>query len=250
MSDLRFTDSNSFFPKGTWAFNLPSGFTCPGALLCLRYANRETGKQTQGKEAKFQCYSAHVERWPSIRKIVWGNFDALKNMNIDQMVIALHEALPKKAKRVRVHAHGDFFSQTYFDAWMLVALRNPDVKFWAFTKSIPFWIRRKSDIPSNFCLTASMGGKYDDLAKEHKFKTAYMVNSVEEAQALGLKVDYDDTLASEGSEDFALICWSPFRASRKERFEAAKETGNEQANDNPDYDTHPHWPGEQRKRTK
>jgi hypothetical protein len=67
------------------------------------------------------------------------------------------ESIPTDAQRIRIHVAGDFFSQAYFDAWLMVARSRPDIAFYAYTKSIPFWIHhRQSDLPENFKLNASL----------------------------------------------------------------------------------------------
>lgn len=206
MALLHFTKGNTYLQKGVYTFNLPSGFTCPCAKACLTYANRNTGTITRGKDAEFTCYAARTERFPTVRAIVWRNYLTLRELKtVEAMANALHDAIPPKATRIRIHANGDFFSQDYFDAWIEVARRNPHLKFWAFTKSVPFWIARKESIPSNLKMQASYGGKYDDLIKAHGLKFAEIFETELEAQGAGLKVDTDDALAEDGNDSFALI---------------------------------------------
>ena len=54
-------------------------------------------------------------------------------------------------------------------------------------------------------LTASRGGKYDDLIDLHAWKEAIVVFSEEEAEELDLEIDHDDSHAAFGAEDFALL---------------------------------------------
>ena len=111
-------------------FTLPSGFTCPGALECLSKANRETGKITDGPKTEFRCFQASAEAlYPSLRNMVWNNFNVLtsgaaKKMDDLQLASLIEASLPK-FDILRVHVGGDFFSQKYFDAWLEVARRNP-----------------------------------------------------------------------------------------------------------------------------
>jgi transglutaminase-like putative cysteine protease len=91
-----------------------------------------------------------------------------------------------------------------FAAWMEVARRNPARLFYAYTKSLPFWIARKNTLPPNFRLTASRGGKHDELIDEHGLPDAQVVFHPEEAG--DLKLDTDDSLAKAASRDsFALL---------------------------------------------
>jgi hypothetical protein len=113
--------------------------------------------------------------------------------------------LTVKAKRVRIHTAGDFFSQDYFDGWLAFCLRHSDVHFWAFTKSLKFWVARIGQIPPNLMLQASKGGREDDLIAKHGLKYAEVVWSGAEAASKGLAVDVDDYLAAYGSKPFALL---------------------------------------------
>jgi len=200
-----FTKANRYlFDPSAYAWNLPSGWTCPSAEACLSKADRVTGTITHGPKQKFRCYSAMTERYPSVRERLWCNFDAVKGKTPEEVADVL-ECLPKKARLVRTHAAGDFFSQAYFDGWLLFASRHPDVHFWAFTKSVSFWVNRIAEIPANFELQASVGGKQDALIKQHNLKYAQVVWSEEEAQRLGLEIDTDDRLAAYGKSPFALL---------------------------------------------
>ena len=161
-------------------FNMPSGWTCPGANECKAKADRITGKVTPGKKAQFRCYMASIECLSkSLRNQAWNNFEAVKGKSSSEIATWLHQTLLKEypnVKYVRPHPGGDFFSQYYFDGWLKLAkIMRPDLQFWAYTKSIPFWIQRLDIIPDNFHLVASMGGKYDDLALQHNLRKAIVV---------------------------------------------------------------------------
>ena len=202
---IKFTKGNSYLPKGTWSFNLPSGWSCPHAKNCLAFADRETGKIVNGKEQTFRCYSATVERYPAVRKQVWDNFEVLKHANHGDMVRMLLEALPQKATHVRIHGGGDFFSQIYFDAWLDVVARRPNIQFWAFTKSLPFWVARLDGIPVNLALTASCGGRHDHLIEKYSLRYALVVESEGKAEQLNLPVDMNDFHAMRRGGSFALV---------------------------------------------
>jgi hypothetical protein len=117
----------------------------------------------------------------------------------------IDSSLPKKAEFMRVHVSGDFYSQAYFDAWMQVARDNPSTTFYAYTKSLNFWVKRMSDIPTNFMLTASRGGRFDSLIGINGLREAKVVFSEEEAKALNLPIDKDDSYAMGNKGNFALL---------------------------------------------
>lgn len=202
---LKFGKGNAYLNKQIATFSIPSGWTCPGALKCLAKADRVTGKITDGPLADYRCYQVNCESiYPSLRKLVWHNFDLLIGKTRDEMSALILASLPPKAKIVRVHVGGDFFNETYFLSWCDVAKAQPAICFYAFTKSIPFWAHLASHVPANMILTASEGGRYDDQIR-HEFKSAKVVFSEEEAAALGLQIDYDDRHAYSGTENFALL---------------------------------------------
>lgn len=200
-----FTKANRYlFDPSIYSWNIPSGWTCPGAAQCLAKADKDTGKISNGPAQVFKCYSAMTERYPSVRKRLWANFDAVARKT-PQEVCQVLQCLPAKARLVRIHAAGDFFSQSYFDGWLDFVRTRPEVHFWAFTKSLPYWIDRINEIPENLVLQASHGGKHDALIERHGLKSARVVWSEDEAASLNLKIDTDDRLAAFGTESFALL---------------------------------------------
>ena len=100
------------------------------------------------------------------------------------MASLISASLPSDAQVVRIHVSGDFFSESYFLAWSDTAKARPDVKFYAYTKSIPFWRKHEAQIPSNLILTASEGGKFDSAIGG--LKTAKVVYSEEQAARIGI----------------------------------------------------------------
>ena len=122
------------------------------------------------------------------------------------MVNLISKSLPTSAEIVRIHVAGDFKSQAYFNAWVEVAQRNPDKIFYAYTKSLKFWIRKINDLPENFIMTASYGGMKDKLISQHGLRSAKVIFSMEEAN--GLHVDIDDSHAAapeKRNQSFALM---------------------------------------------
>jgi hypothetical protein len=121
------------------------------------------------------------------------------------MADLIQNSLPVGIQYVRIHVSGDFFSETYFKAWLNVAINNPRIVFYAYTKSLNFWVKHKRVIPKNFRLTASKGGKLDSLIVKHRLKYAEVVFSTEEARRKGLEIDHDDSHAIKSKKPFALL---------------------------------------------
>ena len=218
MELLRITFENAKL-KGIWHFSLPSGWSCPGAKNCHTKADRETGKITdlQTPDADgviYRCYAAMDEaRRPNVRAVRWDNFDLLKERKstkekVTLIVSSIRNSGLARGGTLRVHIGGDYYSQSYFNAWMQAAKFFPKIVFYSYTKSIKFlleYIAAHGGLPKNFVFTCSHGGKYDNLIPQTLVKSAKVFFSMDEANALGLEIDHTDDLAISGSDDFALV---------------------------------------------
>jgi hypothetical protein len=200
---LSFTNGNAKLGNHIAIFSLPAGYACPGACACL--SKVVNGRIQDGPNTEFRCYAASMEvLFKRIHEHRMRNFNALRGKTKLEMAAMLNKALPGHSI-IRLHVSGDFFSQDYFDAWLMVAELNPNKIFYAYTKSLHFWATRLNQIPSNFRLVASYGGKFDYLIKELNLVNAQVVFSPEQAQALGLEIDKDDSHAIAANQSFALL---------------------------------------------
>jgi len=204
---LKFTKGNAKLDTSIHIFSLPAGWSCGGALKCLSKADPETGKIKDGKNTEFRCYAASQEAlYKNVRDHRWYNFGLLRAMKSkDKMRELILKSLPKSAKIVRLHSSGDFFNEPYFLAWLETAKSRPDIHFYSYTKSLPFWIKHLDKIPKNMVLNASEGGKYDSLIEKFGLKYAKVVFSREEALKKRLQIDHDDSKAMKGNKSFALL---------------------------------------------
>jgi hypothetical protein len=109
---------------------------------------------------------------------------------------AIADAMPANLGICRIHVAGDFFNQDYFRAWHLVAEWHPDRLFYAYTKSLSWWVEDRDSLPENFVLTASRGGRQDHLIDQHNLRESKVVFSEAEAEALGYEIDHTDELAA------------------------------------------------------
>ena len=190
--------------KRVYSLSLPSGWTCPGAKDCLSKADRVTGKVTDGPDMIYRCFAVSMEsRLPPLRAQVWHNFDLIKAAKTRRAItILILASLPNDADVIRIHVGGDLFSLAYMGAWLDVASARPNVIFYAYTKSIHHW-EKVGQLPPNLQFTGSDGGRFDD--KLGNRKRSVVVFHPDEADALGLEIDHDDTHAAVGSESFALL---------------------------------------------
>jgi len=197
-----------------YSLDLLSGWSCPHAKDCLSKAIvQDNGKRKikDGKDTQFRCFSASQEvQYTNVYNSRKHNFDLLRNLHFEDMVELINGSLPKNAGIVRIHVAGDFFSQQYLDAWYIVALRNPKTLFYAYTKSLRFWVGGVTEMPilHNFVLTASYGGRDDHMIDEFNLRYAKVVFSEAEAEELELAIDHDDSHAAKPSlrdNSFALL---------------------------------------------
>ena len=228
MELLKFSTSNGKLDKRL-IFSIPAGYTCPHAGKCHTFAQRDTGKILDNphgcsESPEFRCFAAMAEaRFPTVRASRWRNFDLLKaarNIYVDanpskpteyylamkQLIMASLDAHPHR-DMVRIHESGDFWTQHYMKAWMLVAKDRPKQKFYAYTKSLKMWWNLQDKIPDNFYLTASHGGDEDYMIfqfPEVYQRVAYVVYTEQEAEERGLEIDHDDSHCF-GDKPFALL---------------------------------------------
>lgn len=209
---LNFSKGNAKLGKHTLIFNLPAGKTCPGALFCKSFAViDENGKRSiqDGEHTQFRCFAASSEvqydavfenRANNLKLIV----DAIKNGTVADLIdSSIQHHRTKNTQLVRIHESGDFFSGSYLDAWIEVAHRNPDLKFYCYSKSLQLFLNFK--LPANFYMTASYGGKFDHLIDEGFFtRYAKVFMTEDEANVAGLEVDHDDSHCF-GNKPFALL---------------------------------------------
>jgi hypothetical protein len=142
------------------SFNLPAGgyevdnksyITCPGADACLAlcYARQGTFLFKGSKRVRIDNHQLLLTTHAT--------------HGLQGVIDILDEAVKKVTKTVaviRLHDSGDFFKKWYVEAWVEVIKRHPNILFYAYTKSFPMF--KGIDLPSNFRVTYSFGGKWDN----------------------------------------------------------------------------------------
>jgi|TARA_R110002049_G_scaffold125465_1_gene281137 hypothetical protein len=200
--------------KKIYSLDLLSGYSCPYAKACLSKAVVQSDgrrKIKDGVNNEFRCFSASQEvQYTNVFNLRKHNFDLLRQSKNKDLL--LMNSLPKNAGIVRIHVAGDFFNSEYMWAWWLTASENPNTLFYAYTKSLRYWLDVVNEMPilDNFILTASYGGRDDYLIDDptFNFRSAKVVFSEAEAEKLGLEIDHDDSHAARPSlrnQDFALL---------------------------------------------
>lgn len=210
-TQLYFGLGNAKLSKTIANFALPAGHSCLFAKDCFSCSDENTGKITDGKDTKFRCFSATSEaRATTVRVARWRNFRLMKQAkSVRKMAEIIDAAIPKPISHVRLHVSGDFYSLDYLKAWINVAVWNPDIIFYGYTKALPLWLKLRNQMPSNFRLVASWGGTHDHLIIPNKLPSAVVVFSEEQAARLGLPIDHDDSHAMLADHNFALLLHAP-----------------------------------------
>lgn len=194
--------------------SLPAGYTCPNAGKCKTMAVKDpiTGRVKLKDFGEFRCYAANDEvKYPNLYDRNWGNYNLILAQETKEDIVKLIDRSFKfhfshSPRYFRIHESGDFFSQKYFDAWLEFTQKHPEIVVYGFTTSLKFWINRLNEIPNNFRLTASKGGKQDDLIEKHNLRYVDIVRNVEEAIKKRLQIDINDKLASSDSDQpFAIL---------------------------------------------
>lgn len=236
---LQVAKSNQKFDKRkdkklVLSISLLAGITCPFAKECLaRAIVKERIKLPDGSiklklgvkdgpEMEFRCFSASQEaQYYQTYLARLRNFNMIKRAYkkdgisgaADLIEASLKDSQGKLTidlyQLVRWHVSGDFFKGWYFLAWVEVARRNPLWTIYGYTKALPIVLKYRRKIPKNMVVNLSRGGTHDHLIKKlegYGFKSATVVYSKAEAKRLGLKIDKDDSLASDPNHgSFALL---------------------------------------------
>lgn len=123
--------------RGANSFGLPSGkaFSCPGATsFCERI-----------------CYAGKLEKiYSGVKNVLMRNWEALQGKSLVEMQALLTEMIAefvtetdriiarggKATYDFRIHWDGDFFSREYAGAWANTVRAFPNVRFWAYTRTL------------------------------------------------------------------------------------------------------------------
>jgi ferredoxin len=111
-------------------FGLPAGkaYSCPGAT----------------NTCESVCYAGKLERvYKGVKAVLLHNWELLKDADQETMENLLQDMINDfrtdcekrdAAMLFRIHWDGDFFNDTYTNAWRNVIRNNFDIKFWVYTR--------------------------------------------------------------------------------------------------------------------
>lgn len=202
---------SSYNPKlqstGAISFGIPAyrasdGFvTCPMAGACAAVCYARQGKYVT---------------MPNVRAAREFNLEFLRTRPMGEFVEAsCHDLRRRRARIVRVHDSGDFFSQEYLDAWYEVARRNPEKAFYAYTKSLhlDLWSRR----PGNFNVVQSEGGRQDERIDPARPSSRIFIDHASMRAAGFEDGTKSDLAAVDGTLRVGLVYHGRYRPTRAER---------------------------------
>ena len=150
------------------AYKTKSGkITCPFAKECVKYCYAQKGNYT---------------RFPKIGELMEEKYKISKTNTF--IPLMNEEIRKKKATHVRIHDSGDFYSIAYLNKWISIANDNKDIIFYAYTKSIKFFINGLK-LPKNMKVIFSEGSKNDNLINTAKDRHARIFKSKELLAAAG-----------------------------------------------------------------
>lgn len=159
-SKVSLSTTNSKLAKdGIASFNLVPIETCPGAGSCAKYCYADTG--------------SFLRFWKTTMPPRVANWLASQKPDFVEKMNAMFGDVKKKGKikAIRVHDSGDFYSPDYIKKWTEIARSNPELMFYAYTKShhpnLRQHLNELEKLP-NFNVVQSMGSKYDHLIDPSK----------------------------------------------------------------------------------
>ena len=150
------------------AYKTKSGkITCPFAAACVKYCYAQKGNYT---------------RFPIVQELMEKKYEISKQPNFNSLMN--EEIKKKKATHVRIHDSGDFYSVKYLQKWIQIAEFNPSIIFYAYTKSIKFFVNGLL-LPDNMKIIFSEGSKTDELINAREHRHARIFKTSEELNAAG-----------------------------------------------------------------
>ena len=103
------------------------------------------------------CYASREQiRFPSVLAARENRYSASLQSDFKTKVISELSALRTKPKYFRLHASGEFYSQSYVDSWVEIAQAFPSITFYTYTKRMNDFNFGKLKNLSNFVLINSL----------------------------------------------------------------------------------------------
>lgn len=146
------------FNFGIPAYKSASGkLTCPMADECVKFCYAKKG--------------AYI--WSNVKPAFEKRYELTKT---DDFVAAMNaEILKKKPDYVRVHDSGDYYSKSYLNKWIEIAIHNPNVRFYSYTNMVDMMLN--TSLPDNYDIIFSDSGKQKHLIDPIKHRHTKIFSS-------------------------------------------------------------------------
>jgi len=167
--------------------------TCPNAGVCAAGCYARSG--TYGFSNVKSAYESRFE-------LTKGDGFIAAMISEVESKLKLSKKRGKDLVLIRIHDSGDFYSLAYFLRWTKIMSHfesRDDVRFYAYTKQVKMF--QGVDVPANFNLIFSEGGKQDALIDRSRMKHARVFETLSQLEAAGyIDGTKDDTIAAVGSQ--------------------------------------------------
>jgi len=172
--------ANAVTPNGKQAtiantFGLPAGkaYSCPGATTVCETV----------------CYAGKLEKvFPGVKKNLLHNWELLKDADLDTMQVLLTQMIDEfiidcdkrnAPKLFRIHWDGDFFNDTYTQAWKSIILNNTNIQFWVYTrvKSAAVMLKDIANLSLYYSTDSENKSIGVTLKNDHGIRLAYLAKN-------------------------------------------------------------------------
>jgi hypothetical protein len=144
------------------------------------------------------CYAGKLENlFKGVGKQMLSNYEALKDASFEDMLFMLEgiiskfvaESRKRDAEMIyRIHWDGDFFSDTYTDAWAAIIREYSMVQFWVYTRNTQAAVRLHKAGLSNLSLYFSADPENERVAhmlnRTYGIRIAAVAETFADSQAM------------------------------------------------------------------
>jgi hypothetical protein len=132
--------------------------------------------------------------FPGVKKNLLHNWELLKDADLDTMQVLLTQMIDEfiidcnkrnAPKLFRIHWDGDFFNDTYTQAWKNIILNNTDIQFWVYTrvKSAALMLKDIANLSLYYSTDSENKSVGVTLKNDHGIRLAYLANNFLVGQA-------------------------------------------------------------------
>lgn len=173
---------------------LDGTMTCPNASKCVAGCYAQMG--------------AYI--WNNVKKAHQEKLDLTRTEDFVPLMIKAIETKLKRTKNVyiRIHDAGDFYSAEYTLKWFNIMqyFKGKPVHFYAYTKQVQMFKDLSEQLPVNFKLIFSYGGKQDKLINPETDRHASVFENDSELLDKGyIDASNDDMLALTDNHKVGLV---------------------------------------------